>query len=392
VGDAIIEHPPLGWVWWGTVGTAALAAWLASMTVFCMKLAGWDGGPRGTWMKRVLAALFILGCAAAYVSLEMDRRWILTGWYAAAAAFFSAFGLAFMVAAWRSASVAHRMAALALAVNIGVGVRDVVVIRFGSSFGDNTLLRYSSLLFGAVLAYVLITRFSSATRQSRDLMRDLERKVSEREAQLRASYAELEEMARQQERIRERASILRDMHDGVGSHITSAIRQLQSGKADPTDVLQTLRDSLDHLKLSIDAMNLPPGDVTALLANLRYRLEPRLAASNLQLQWDVDVLAPLARLDAADMRHLQFIVFEALSNVLQHARASTIRIEARAHEEVTRVRLIDDGQGFDAKLPFRNGLRSMQDRARAIGAQLVVESSEAGSVIELVLASAARAP
>jgi signal transduction histidine kinase len=78
--------------------------------------------------------------------------------------------------------------------------------------------------------------------------------------------------------------------------------------------------------------------------------------------------------------------------VLQHARASTIRIEARAHEEVTRVRLIDDGQGFDAKLPFRNGLRSMQDRARAIGAQLVVESSEAGSVIELVLASAARAP
>ena len=39
----------------------------------------------------------------------------------------------------------------------------------------------------------------------------------------------------------------------------------------------TLRESLDHLKLSIDAMNLPGGDVNALLASLRYRLQRRIA-------------------------------------------------------------------------------------------------------------------
>ena len=49
------------------------------------------------------------------------------------------------------------------------------------------------------------------------------------------------------------------------------------------DELQhTLRDALDQLKLSIDAINLPAGDVAALLANLRYRLEPRLKAAGIE--------------------------------------------------------------------------------------------------------------
>ncbi|MGH8830203.1 MAG: histidine kinase, partial [Polaromonas sp.] len=143
----------------------------------------------------------------------------------------------------------------------------------------------------------------------RDLLATLAARVSQKETELGESYRKLEILARGQERTR----ILRDMHDGVGSHISSAIRQLQSGRASHEEVLLTLRDSLDPLKLSIDAINLPPGDVTALLANLRYRLEPRFAASDIELQWGVDLLEPVERLDAQAMRQLQFMVFEALS-------------------------------------------------------------------------------
>jgi hypothetical protein len=97
-------------------------------------------------------------------------------------------------------------------------------------------------------------------------------RIAERE--LNSSCLRLEVLAREQERTVERTRILRDMRDmrdGVGSHISVAIRPLQSGRASEADVLQTLRDSLDQLKLTIDAMHLPPGDVTALLANLRHR-------------------------------------------------------------------------------------------------------------------------
>ena len=153
-------------------------------------------------------------------------------------------------------------------------------------------------------------------------------------------------------------------------------------------MLATLRGSLDQLKLSIDAMNLAPGDITALLANLRYRLEPRFAASDVELQWDVDALAPLERLDAAAMRQLQFMVFEALSNVLQHAQASVLRIEAHAVPGEIALRIIDNGCGFDTARPLRKGLQSMHERAGAIGARLVLASEPGRTVVEIRLPAA----
>ena len=175
------------------------------------------------------------------------------------------------------------------------------------------------------------------------------------------------------------------MHDGVGSHISAAIRQLQSGRASSHELLATLRDSLDQLKLSIDAMNLPAGDVTSLLANLRYRLEPRLQATGIRLDWGVGLLAPIERLDAAALRQLQFIVLEALSNVLQHAGASALRIEAEPLGDGAYLRIVDNGRGFDVQGARRNGLVAMQERARAIGADLVLHSRPGHTVVEVRL-------
>jgi signal transduction histidine kinase len=134
-------------------------------------------------------------------------------------------------------------------------------------------------------------------------------------------------------------------------------------------------------------MNLPPGDVTTLLANLRYRLEPRFKASDVELAWDVDLLPPLAGLDSKAMRQLQFMVFEALSNVLQHAQASQLRIELRACPEGgARLRVVDNGRGFDPERVQRKGLASLRERAAAIGVGLDVSSEPGHTVVEIRLA------
>ena len=65
-----------------------------------------------------------------------------------------------------------------------------------------------------------------------------------------------------------------------------------------------------------------------MLATLRYRLEPRFRAMGLALEWAVVTRPVLPRLDASAMRQLQYIIFEAFSNVMQHAHASVLRIEA----------------------------------------------------------------
>jgi signal transduction histidine kinase len=214
-------------------------------------------------------------------------------------------------------------------------------------------------------------------------MGNLNSLVQQKEQALSISYERLEQVAREQARSGERSRILRDMHDGVGSHISTAMRQLQSGRASGDEVLQTLRDSLDQLKLSIDAMHLPPGDITALLANLRYRLEPRLKACGIELEWAVDALEPLAGLDAGAMRQLQFMLFEAISNVMQHAQASRLRIEAQQTAQGVRIGLVDNGTGFDADWASRRALKVIQARAQATGLQCTMLTQPGRNAFEI---------
>ena len=71
--------------------------------------------------------------------------------------------------------------------------------------------------------------------------------------------------------------------------------------------MQTLRDGLDQLTLSIVSIHLAPGDVTALLANMRYRLGPRFVCMGIELQWDVDLL-PICSKRVARLRRIPVAV------------------------------------------------------------------------------------
>jgi PAS domain S-box-containing protein len=213
------------------------------------------------------------------------------------------------------------------------------------------------------------------------------------------------DLSRDQVRTAERERILRNMHDGVGSHISSAIRllqlQLEGGEsAVGREILQTMRDAMDQLKLSIDSIHLAPGDVESLLANMRYRIGPRFAALGIDLKWLVEPLPICKGLDAGAMSQLQFILFEALSNVLQHAQSRVLRVEGRVSNigggaplskgdasptERVVVRLVDDGCGFESALGSSRGrgLGIMAQRALAIGAQLRINSRPGLTVIEI---------
>jgi signal transduction histidine kinase len=374
IGSVLIEQPPLPWDWWGPVIALSMGAWTVCMTVFCFSVAGWTHKPWARWAYWMFAVFMLAGVPATILGREYP--WALTAWYAVNNTLVIPFAIAFVWTAMRKASRTHIIVAGAAMLNVLVGVRDWIVLRASDSFGETALIRYSSVVFGLSLGYIVVMRFRDATTQARDLMDTLALRVAQKEAELKTSYEQVEQLARAQERLAERSRILRDMHDGVGSHISSAIRQLQSGHASNEDLLLTLHDSLDQLKLSIDAMNLPPGDITALLANMRYRLGPRFSASDIELQWAVSQLPIREGLDMQATRHLQFMLYEALSNVLQHAHASILRIEGQhsAESGSTVLRVIDNGCGFDpASQPLRS-LTSIRERAAAIGARIDVHS------------------
>lgn len=385
VGNVLLESPPLPRFWWDILLIEALGIWVASMLMFSALAVGWRGRFSGVRLQWALAVLLVAGVGCAVAAQWGYSGW-LTWWYAGLGVVALPFVVLYCWSALRTGSHLHRLVAAALVLNLLVGVRDWAVFRVQMTLGGNTLMRYSSVVFGVLLVYIVFTRFREASAQVRYLLSTMALQVAAKEQALQSSYERLELLAREQERVNERTRILRDLHDGVGAHISAAIRQLQSGRASNDEVLHTLRDSLDQIKLSIDAMHLPAGDVTGLLANLRYRLEPKLNAADIELLWDVDLIEPLERLDAVGMRHLQFMVLESLSNVLQHAHASKLRIEAKAQGRWVVVRIADNGVGYDTARPLRKGLLALHERAKAIGAALVIRSRVGETVVEITLA------
>ena len=386
VADSIIETPPLPVAWWSVLSSLALGAWACLTTLFCMELVNWNQARWARAMRGWLILLCIGGFFAATAAWIYIWPLALTAWYGLLGLTFLLFCAAF---SWKSVvqlkELGSSLFGLAMAVNVVVGLTDLYLLRIRPSVTGSSTLYFSSLLFGLAASVVVLMRFRAATAQAAYLQENLALQVAQKEQELKRTYARLAGLAHSEARSAERTRILRDMHDGVGMHLSVALRQLQSGNADTGEVASMLQEGLDQLKLSIDALNLPPGDVTALLANLRYRLEPRLKAAGIDLQWRVEVLDILPRLDDKTMRHVLFMVYEAVSNVLQHAHATELRIEAVQTTAGIRISLTDNGVGFDVTNPLRKGLLSMRERAHAIGAELSFQSAPGHTVVGILI-------
>ena len=386
VADSIVETPPLAAAWWSVLSSLALGGWASLTTLFCMELLGWGQARWARAMRIWLGSLCLLGIPAAVAAWVYVEPRALTLWYGALGLSFLLFSVAFARRSlFQLKELGGSLFALAIVINVVVGLVDLYLLRVHPSVTGSSALYFSSLLFGLAAATVVLMRFKAATNQAAHLQASLAQQVADKEQELKATYARMSELVHQQARSAERTRILRDMHDGVGMHLSVALRQLQSGQANTDDVAVMLQEGLDQLKLSIDALHLPPGDVTALLANLRYRLEPRLKASGVDLQWQVDMLPLRPQLDDPAMRHLLFMVYESVSNVLQHAQASQLRIEAAQTAAGVRISLTDNGVGFDTQQAPRKGLLSMRERAQAIGAQLAFDSQPGRTVVAILI-------
>jgi signal transduction histidine kinase len=119
----------------------------------------------------------------------------------------------------------------------------------------------------------------------------------------------------------------------------------------------------------------------------RYRLEPRLEAAGLQLQWDVHEVPKLTWLNPTAALQMLRIVQEVLANVLKHARARTIRVATQADADQAIVLIADDGVGFDVDQvrTAGRGLENMKRRAAEIGGRIEINSGRGATVLRIVL-------
>jgi signal transduction histidine kinase len=208
--------------------------------------------------------------------------------------------------------------------------------------------------------------------------------------------ARLYERGRELSTIEERNRLARDLHDSVVQKLFGIVLASQSAAtlfdrdADAArgqlDRLQELtREAIQELRSLI--FQLRPADVESdgLAAALAKHVSVlrKVHAQTIALE-----VAGDPRLRPGVDEEVFRIAQEALHNALKHAAAA--RLEVNLAEEPARLSLIvrDDGVGFDPGEPAhrsrRLGLTSMEERARALGGELTIESTPgAGTTIGL---------
>lgn len=201
----------------------------------------------------------------------------------------------------------------------------------------------------------------------------------------------------------QQSRLAQDLHDGVGSHLTSIIASLDNGTLEQRQTAASLQHCLLELKLLVDGADFD-GSVLGHLANLRYRTQPLLDAAGITLRWDVQEAEALEQLPRHAAVQVLRIAQEALANVIRHSGARSVlvrcRLRGEAGREVLALDVLDDGQGMPrrpkAAAPSAGasrpgqGLRSMRTRAARLGGRLRVQSVRGqGTCVQLRLPLAA---
>ncbi len=230
-------------------------------------------------------------------------------------------------------------------------------------------------------------RVAHALVESRRLNAELEERVRQKEQQLERNFDTLERLSRAAAVTEERQRIMTDMHDGIGAQLISALCLAESEEVSPREVAAVLRECIDDLRLTIDSLEATDHDLLPALGNFRYRIEGRLRALGIELEWRVNDLPALPYLSARTLLHILRILQEAFANVLKHAVAKRIRLETGVAQRRVFIRVSDDGKGFAPTEEQGRGLGNMARRAASIGGELRVSSSAEGTTVELSLPS-----
>jgi signal transduction histidine kinase len=221
---------------------------------------------------------------------------------------------------------------------------------------------------GATLLAVLVFVFGPAVGQLWQAV--------EEEAKLRAEILDTS--------LREQQRIGRDLHDGLGQHLTGAafmsqalVRRLRSrGLPEADDAAHVERLLADAIRQTHDvalALNPVEGD------DFESALHRLAAYAEATFGVTCRVRGAIPDVDPTSALHLYRIAQEAITNAVRHGEARRIEIVVEADGGAGTLTVVDDGRGFEAAAAESGmGLRTMRQRAALLQGSLAVVSTASG--------------
>jgi signal transduction histidine kinase len=324
------------------------------------------------WQSQLTRLYIATGLTALGVGLVASIPQILNVWLLPMLLAPAFLGAVFAWRAGESKDAESVWLAAAGIVNAVAAGHDLLLQMGAFVFDRPHWLPYGSAMLALGVVIALVRRFTVGVAATENLNRELERRVADATAKLAVIHERQVIMEAEAARTAERTRITQDMHDGLGSQLITALNAADRGELAPKAMADVLRECIDDMRLLIDSMEPDNTDLLALLGNLRYRLTPRLAAAGIELRWQVREKLGPGDLTAAQRLDVLRIVQEALTNVVKHARATTVTLASDAEGSLF---VIDNGRDSAAAPSVAGyGLKNMARRAVRCRAQLAINS------------------
>lgn len=177
----------------------------------------------------------------------------------------------------------------------------------------------------------------------------------------------------------ERLRLSREIHDGIGATLSAIIMQtdyilslndLDSMKREAEELRNMAEEGMEELRRAVVFLR-TDFDLKNMLSNMVDRFRNR---SNIEVSSEISLNGNNLKPD--ELLAIFRIIQEGLTNVSKHSKAKNVKISIDIRENSFLIVVSDDGQGFDPSCCPENhyGITNMKERARMIGAQLIIES------------------
>lgn len=273
----------------------------------------------------------------------------------------------------------------AVSIALGVVCAGLIVVGFELSvpgwYGE--VEQVSDLLMFVVGLVLTIAMASVAVEEQR-----VRARLEESHTRLRAYASRVSELSAAAERNR----VARDIHDGLGHHLTAISVLLEKAATfhdrDSTaaqravdDARHSVRKALEEVRQSVRTLRAETGPfhLSAALDDLVR------AADDGQPSITVDCSGDESRCDPDTLMALYRAAQEGITNARRHARATKVAVSVRCEERQAILLVADDGRGFSSEQEGY-GLLGMRERVRLAGGSVHVDSGpDAGTRVTVTI-------
>ncbi|MBK9419184.1 MAG: hypothetical protein IPN62_18365 [Flavobacteriales bacterium] len=201
-------------------------------------------------------------------------------------------------------------------------------------------------------------------------------------------------------RVRER--IARDLHDEIGSTLSSVslfssvAQKKAAGKApEASELLGRITDSttqvLEAMNDIVWAVNADNDDMASVIKRMHAFAVNVTEARGCKLHLHADEELKSWRLEMTQRKNLYLIFKEAVNNAMKYSGCANLHVELVRDKSTIVLRVVDDGSGFDVRNGNGNvgggngnGLGNMRNRAAEIPGTLTISSTLGqGTTVEL---------